>query len=116
MDYLQLASLYCGRPLTLKDVGFIDHSDGNGVQINFWNITDKPQPTIAELEALQPQVEAQENKDRILAQIIELDSKLPRAITESMLGLDSRIKDPLTGQTWLEYYNQEITQHRTQLL
>ena len=108
MDYLQLASLYAGKTVTLDQVMFVDHSDGNGVQIEFWNITDKPQPTIAELEALQPQVEAQENIEKILAQIIELDSKRSRAFFEP--------SEKEAGLTWLEYYNQEITKLRNKLI
>ena len=105
MDYLQLASLYAGQEVTPDQVEFIDHSDGNGIQIKYWNIPDKPRPTIAELEALQPQVEMLENKEKILAEIIELDSKRSRAFFEP--------SEKEVGLTWLDYYNQEIARLRT---
>lgn len=104
MDYLKLASLYVGIEVTLSEVSFIDHSDGNGIQIKYWNIPDKPQPTIAELEALQPQLDIIENNEKILAEIIELDSKRSRAFFEP--------SEKEVGLTWLDYYNQEILKLR----
>lgn len=99
MDYLKLASEYVGRELTGYDVLF--NCDTDGVfSIFYWNITDKPQPTIAELEALLSQLEAQENREKIIAQIIELDSKRSRAFFEP--------SEKENGLTWLEYYNQQI--------
>lgn len=117
MDYTKLIEAYVGRTVTFGydnnmnelECELIDHSDGNGVQIEFWNITDKPQPTIAELEALQPQLDIIQNNEIIKAQIAELDTKRLRAICEPS------IKDATTGQTWLEYYNAEIAKLREQI-
>lgn len=47
-------------------------------------------------------------KNELQSQIDELDKKRVRAICEPS------VKDKKTGQTWLEYYNQEITKLRTQ--
>ena len=112
MDYKKAIELYLGREVFLYDpetqAGDIClRDDGNGVYIDIWNISDKLNPTIAELEALQPQVEAQDNNARVIAQIIELDGKRSRAFFEPSE------KEP--GQTWLEYYNQQIAQLRSQL-
>ena len=60
MDLTKLVNLYVGREVDFSEYRLIDNSDGNGMQIQFWNITDKPQPTIEELEALQPQIDKQE--------------------------------------------------------
>lgn len=115
MDYTKLINLYVGRECQYDDYKLVDHSDGNGVQIDFWNINDEPQPTIEQLEALQPQLDIIKNNESIKAQIAIFEAKLPRAITEVTLNIDSRIKDTSTGQTWLEYYNEQIEILRAQL-
>ena len=102
----ELINLYLGYDYTLSDV--VIHFENGESTIAKWNIADKPQPTIAELEVLQPQVEAQENIEKILAQIIELDSKRSRAFFEPA--------EKEVGLTWLEYYNQEITKLRNKLI
>ena len=107
MDYIRQIELYLGRLFVDSECRLIDHSDGNGIQIEYWNLPE-PQPTIEQLEALQPQVEAQENIEKILAQIIELDGKRSRAFFEP--------SEKEAGLTWLEYYNQEITKLRNKLI
>ena len=84
MDYFQLASLYAGKAVTLDQVMFVDHSDGNGVQIEFWNITDKPQPTIAELEALQPLLLEAEFKDNFIILSIGAYRKKPKGYSSAV--------------------------------
>lgn len=68
------------------DYALIDHSDGNGIQIEYWNITDKPQPTIDELLALKPQFEKQKDNDNIKSQIAEIESKQSRALREMIVS------------------------------
>ncbi len=48
-------------------------------------------------------------KSEILKQLNELDTKRIRAVCEN------EIKDESTGQTWLDFYNQEIIELRKQL-
>ena len=55
MDYKKLIDLYAGRITQTSEFSLVDHRDGNGIQIEYWNILDKPQPTMEQLEALQPQ-------------------------------------------------------------
>lgn len=108
MDYLKLINLYVGRSVDFSEFRLVDHSDGNGIQIEFWNIADKPQPTMAELEALQSTLEKQVRKSELQAQIDEIDKKRIRAIAEPVL------KDG--GKTWLEYYTEQIQELRAQIL
>ena len=54
----ELINLYLGRDYNLEEV--IIHFKNDESTIFEWNITDKPQPTIEELEELQSQVEQQE--------------------------------------------------------
>lgn len=51
----------------------------------------------------------QERKSEIQRQIDELDKKRIRAICED------EIKDEKTGETWLEYYNGQIFQLRSEI-
>lgn len=108
MGYPKLVNLYVGREVDFSEYNLIDHKDGNGVQIEFWNITDKPKPTIEELEALQSTLEKQVRKPELQAQIDEIDKKRIRAIAEPAL------KDG--GKTWLEYYTEQIQELRAQIL
>ena len=48
-------------------------------------------------------------KSEIERQLLELDSKRIRAICEPS------IKDETTGETWLDYYNQQVTTLREEL-
>lgn len=48
-------------------------------------------------------------KDLLQSQIEELDQKRIRA------GFEPSIKDESTGQTWLDYYNLQIVDLRTQI-
>lgn len=48
-------------------------------------------------------------KSQLLSQIDEFDKKRVRAIAEPS------VKDATTGQTWLEFYNAQIQDLRTQL-
>lgn len=108
MDYKKLIDLYAGRITQTSEFSLVDHRDGNGVQIEYWNILDKPQPTMEQLEALQPQLKIKETKENILEQIAKLDSKRSRAFFE--------LSEKEVGLTWLEYYNQEITKLRNKLI
>src|SRR5574344_1495820 len=76
MNYKKQIELYLGREYTELEVGLIDHSDGNGVQIYFWNIADKPQPTIEQLEALQPQIKIEDQYDILTKKLIEYKSAI----------------------------------------
>lgn len=49
------------------------------------------------------------NKSLFQSQIEELDKKRIRA------GFEPSVKDESTGQTWLEYYNQQIADLRAQI-
>ena len=109
MDYLKAIELYMERPVNIDEFTLIDRQDGEGAQFEEWNIIDKPQPTIAELEAIQPQVEAQENNSRIKAQIQDIEiNKQPRAIREVALDIDGAIER-------LFSINSEISELRGQL-
>ena len=50
-----------------------------------------------------------EDKNMILSKLEELDAKRLRAICEPS------VKDNATGQTWLEYYNEQIVNLRRKL-
>ena len=60
MNHLKLASLYVGRELTIEEINFSNDEDGNAF-IQYWNIADKLQPTIAQLEALSNQLDFNES-------------------------------------------------------
>ena len=60
-------------------------------------------------EEIKRQKEKQELHQQLLIQIEELDKKRIRAICEPS------IKDETTGETWLEYYNTQISDLRKQL-
>ena len=51
----------------------------------------------------------QEVRDNILAQISDLDRKRIRALSEPS------IKDEITGESWLDYYNSQIVELRKNL-
>lgn len=51
----------------------------------------------------------QQQREYLLSEIEELDKKRIRAVCEPS------IKDEITGQTWLEYYNAQIENLRNQL-
>ena len=51
----------------------------------------------------------QQSREEIIMQLNELDSKRIRAVCEN------EIKDPQTGETWLDYYNSEISKLRLEL-
>lgn len=87
MDYKKLVNIYLGYEPSINDVGFICR-DGKNVEIEYWNIIDKSQPTIEELEALQIEVEKQDNNNIIKQQILELETKQQRALREFILGID----------------------------
>ena len=71
MNYPDLINLYLGRStINGEEYRLTDHSDGNGVQIDYWNITDKPQPTIEQLEALQLQLEVEEAQKELAMKYI----------------------------------------------
>ena len=53
--------------------------------------------------------EAAIRKSKIEEQLLELDSKRIRAICEPS------IKDEITGETWLDYYNNQVTKLRKEL-
>lgn len=60
-DFYKLVTVYLGYEPQFPD--YIQKIGNNGdVFIETWNITDKPQPTIEQLEALMPQVEELELK------------------------------------------------------
>lgn len=107
MDYLKLASKYSGRELTLEDVDFA--YNGNGVVVKKWNVVGVDEPTILMLESYAKEVEDVEFNKNICKEIEDLDKKRIRAIAEP------RIKDTITGQTWIEYYNLQIKELRSQL-
>ena len=107
MDYFKLASIYVGRSLTSSDVMF-NCIDTDTFEIAFWNITDKPQPTIEQLEALQPQLDIIENNENVKAQITELEAKQPRALREFALGYED-------AQSRLQNIEAQISQLRAML-
>lgn len=100
MDYSKLINIYVGKECTLNsDYSLVNHSDGNGVQIEFWNIIDKPQPTIAELEALQPKLRKQEVYYKII-------SKYDQAIKNGVFKIDSEYYGNMSWyDTWTKAVN-----------
>lgn len=60
-------------------------------------------------EEKQRQKEIEEEKSSIKSQLKELDEKRIRAICEN------EIKDETTGETWVEYYNNQVIELRKQL-
>lgn len=67
---------------------------------------------VSETDEYKAKVLAEENavkKAELQAQIDELDKKRIRA------GFEPTVKDETTGQTWLEYYNQQIADLRAQI-
>jgi hypothetical protein len=96
----KLIDFYLGYDYSSPDVIIVPIDDEN-TEIVGWNIAAKPQPTLEELEALQPQAEIQENNEFILSQIKDIQlNKLPRAFFEPTQ------KDENT--TWLEFYTSQI--------
>ena len=77
MDYIKLIDLYVGRG-TKSGVDYQLTSDDYGVTagFEFWNIADKPQPTIEQLEALQPQIEIEDQYDILTKKLIEYKSAI----------------------------------------
>lgn len=68
--------------------------------------------TLAQTEEYKAKVSEQENaakKAELILKIEELDKKRVRA------SLEPSVKDASTGQTWLEFYNQQITDLRAQI-
>ena len=63
----------------------------------------------SEWEEKQRQKEIEEEKISIKLQLAELDTKRIRAICEN------EIKDETTGETWLEYYNNQVIDLRRRL-
>ncbi len=51
----------------------------------------------------------QQSREEIIIKLNELDAKRIRAVCEN------EIKDPQTGETWIDYYNNEISKLRLQL-
>lgn len=62
-------------------------------------------PTAQELELTENNV----RKQSLLNQIKEMDEKRIRALAEPS------IKDEISGQSWLEYYTQQIIELRTEI-
>lgn len=60
-------------------------------------------------EEKQRQKEKEKENMSIKSQLKELDEKRIRAICEM------EIKDEITGETWLEYYNNQVVELRRQL-
>ena len=106
MNYAKCIEIYVGRTVDFETEVKCIQTDV--WTIKEWMITNKPQPTIEQLEALQPQVEIQENNERLRTKITELDGKRSRAFFEP--------SEKEAGLTWLEYYNQEITKLRNKLI
>lgn len=77
------------------DYRLIDHSDGNGIQIEDWNIKDKSQPTIDELFALNLEFKKQKSNDNIKSQITEIESKQSRALREMIVSPNNGAKQRL---------------------
>ena len=109
MDYIKLIDLYVGRG-TKSGVDYQLTSDDYGVtaEFEFWDIADKPQPTIEQLEALQPQLDIIENNENVKAQITELEAKQPRALREFALGYEG-------AQSRLQNIEAQISQLRAML-
>lgn len=77
-----------------------------------WDIIGGEFKDISEQDDYKLKIQTQENtakKVELQAQINELDLKRIRAICEPL------IKDETTGQTWLEYYTEQIVALRAEL-
>lgn len=85
MNYTKAINIYLGKEsISGIDYRLLDNSDGNGVQIEFWNIADKPQPTIAELEALQPQILLNDFKENFINLSIGNYRKYPKGYASAV--------------------------------
>ncbi len=82
--FYKTIELYLGRTPTLLEYEQTQGKDG--IFISLWNIEDKPQPTIQELELWQSKLEIQENNEKILGQIAELEKSQLRATRELILN------------------------------
>lgn len=107
----KLINLYVGRVVKSgTDYQLVSHDYGETIEIDYWNIEDKPQPTIAELEALQSQLEIQENNESILTQIAELEKSQARVTRELAINKDI---DFAMGK--LKSLDEQIVDLRTQI-
>lgn len=88
MDIFKTIKYFLGRDFSNDEVVIVNHSDGNGDTIYYWNIPDTLQPTIGELEALQPQIEAEEQNSLIKKQIADIEQKQDRALRDFAIGID----------------------------
>ena len=107
MNYSKLINIYIGREFDDNEI-ILESDLSEVINITKWNITDKPQPTIEQLQALQPQFEILENNAKIKEQIVKLESKQPRALREFALG-------QFGAEFRLKAIDDEISQLRTQL-
>lgn len=57
----------------------------------------------------EPDKTTEENRHSLIREILELDIKRIRAVAEPS------IKDDISGETWLQYYTNEIVRLRVQL-
>ena len=88
MDIFKTIKYFLGRDFSNNEVVIVNHGDGNGDTIYYWNIPDISQPTIGELEALQPQIEAEEQNSLIKKQIADIEQKQDRALRDFAIGID----------------------------
>ena len=109
MNYIKAINIYCEREVSLDEWEL--YKDAQGIlSVSKWNIADKPQPTIEELEALEPQVIINENNENILKQISELESTQLRATREMILNPKE------TARNKLQIIENEIQQLRSQIM
>lgn len=103
--FYKTVEAYLGREINKEEYEQTQGKDG--IFISKWDINDKPQPTIEQLESFIDDVKSAESNNAIYAQIDELDKKRVRAIAEP--------SDHPEGGTWLEYYTAQIQGLRSQL-
>lgn len=78
-----------------------------------WDIVNGAFTDITNTDEYKAKITAQEKTAKLAdltAQILALDLKRIRA------SIEPSVKDPTTGQTWLEYYTAQIQNLRTQLI
>lgn len=85
------------------ELGLLDEA------IVYWNVDGIPQPTIEQLEALQPQIDIEQSNAEIKSQIEALEQSQLRALREMALEPNS------FAQSKLAQIDSEIKELRTQI-
>lgn len=89
-----------------------DETWANYAGTDKWDIVDSKFTDISNTDEYKAKIQAIENSEKkteLQSQIDELDKKRIRAIAEPEL------KDATSGQTWLEYYTEQIKTLRLQI-